>query len=319
MFTIPLSTFLTPKPFPPTTSHHIVAPQDLVNTLHCPRVGGNGEIDSPLSFDGLLDVAINPSAAQVVARDLSTALQTQHLGEIDGPLLFAGPLDVAMNPTITSPTLDPQSPRQTVMHSAELPNTAQIGRNFNTAGSDRFPDDEVMSSTIPPCHTRPLYDSIELPELVDEEPLFQEILLSRARSPAPAPSPLPRVGMDRLSPQVEGRAVVEFPLQTNALGLYTDTPYLHDTVRRALFDPSFSLHPLEPGTARHLWDPAAGPDVRGLSILFLESRTTVNVVPSKRNGGVVRVGDVLRAFKIALAGSGARNGKRAGVIVKGYY
>ena len=258
----------------------------------------------------------------------SNTLQTQlHGGDgkNDCPLAFPGPADVVMNTIVPSLTAATQSPSQMLAHISKFPSPLQISENFSNTGSEGFPDVGVMPSRMPsltpPHHTRPLYHSTELPELDDKEPLFgvQEFTLSPAGSPIPVLGPSPEEGTTRRSPPANESAVLEFPLQTNALGLYTDTPYLHDIVRRAVFDPSFSLHPLEPSVLRHLGDPAAGFDVRGLSILFLVSGTALNIYPSIRNRGFVCVGDVLRALKTAPAGSDARRGTRVGVIVKGYY
>ena len=273
------------EPLPPTTSHHIlgdvgVVLRDPYDTLQTPHLDGNGETDHPLA----VGVAINPTAS-------------------------------------SSRPADTQSPSHMVAHIQELQIIPQI---LNNAGSEGFLDVGAMPSPMPsltsPRHVRPLYHSIKLPGLDDDEPKFgpQEIMLSPAGSPIPAlgSSPPARTAM---SPPVDEPTVLDFPLQINALGLYTNTPCLHDIVRRALFDPSFSLQPLEPSVARQLWDPAAGSDIRALSILLLESGTTINVKPSIRNGGDVCVGDVLRALEASPAGSDARNGTRGGVTVKGYY
>ena len=241
--------------------------------------------------------------------------------EIDRRLAPSSPVDVAINPTVSpSLTTNTQSPAQMVAHISELPNTPKVGGKFKNAGSEGFADTGAMSSLTPPHHTRALYHSIELPEL-DEELRFepQEIMPSPIGSPIPALGPSPPAETANLSSPAGEPAILESPLQTNALGLYTDTPYLHDIVRRAVFDPSFSLQLLGPNVERHLWDHAAGFDVRGLSILFIDSGTTIHVEPSMRNGGVVSVGDVLRALKTTPAGSDVRNGTKAGVIIRGYY
>ena len=258
---------------------------------------------------------------------VSDTVQTPQSGgscEVDRPWVFPGLLDVEINPTLSSP-IDKQSPSQTVVGGSELPNTRDMGRNPPNAVSAGYLDAgkalSPTSSLSPPRHTRPLYHSIELPELYDEEPVFQpqEVMLSPAGPPVLAVYPSPTVGKDRLSPWANEAPVLELHLQTNALGLYTDTPHLHDVVLRALFDPSFALHTLDLSIARYLWDHTASFDLRRVSILFLESGTTVNVEPSMRNKGTVRVGDVLRALQTVSAGSDARNGTTASVIVKGYY
>jgi len=256
---------------------------------------------------------------------VSGALQTPKLGgngEIDHLMPFPGPVEVAISLAISSShAADTQSPFQPVGKCSGLSNAPEMGGNFNNAVSGGFPDmSSPMSTVTPPFHTRPLYHSIELPEFDDDEPQFgpKEITLNPAGCPILAGSS-PPPGTARLSPPANEPAVLEFALQVNALGLYTDTPHLHDMVQRALFDPSFSLHPLDPSVARQLWDPATDFDVRGLSILFIESGMTVIIGPSMTNGGVVRVGDVLRVLKTAPAGSEVKNGTRVGVTVKGYY
>ena len=296
MFTNPGTQFSPqdrPEPFPPMTSHYIFeddrgAPKYLLYTLQSPDLGENCETDGRLAFPGTLDVAVKPAVS-------------------------------------ISLTADTESPSQMVAQGLERRNRLQMGRNPDPPGSEVFPDagrmSPPMSSLTPPRHTRPLHHSIKLPELDGEEPPYQpqEIMLSPTESPIPALHPSPTAGKARWSPRADKIPAFELSLQINALGLYTDTPYLHDIVRRAIFDPSFSLHIFDPSVTQHLWDAAAGFDVRGLSIIFLESGTTVYIEPSMRNGGVVRVGDVLHVLKTAPAGSYTRNGTRAGVILKGYY
>ena len=269
---------------------------------------------------------ISGERTQIASQDVSDTFQTPELdanGDIDRPRAIPGPLEVQMNPTLSSPAADNRSSSsQTVAHGSELFNPSEVDRNFNNREFGGFPDARVMPiPTSPPRHTRPLYHSIELPALDDEEPQFrpEKITLSSAGSPISAIDPSASAGTTKLSPPANEPAVVEFPLQVNALGLYTDSPHLHDVVRRALFDTSFSLHRLDPSIGEQFLDPAAGFDVRRLSILFLESGTTINVEPSMRHGGVVCVGDVLRALKAASAGGDAKNGTRVGVIIKGYY
>jgi len=234
----------------------------------------------------------SPEDGGVTPQGLSDTLQTTNLGgngDTDRPLLFP----VTTNPTVRSSlAADTHSPSQKVSPGSGLPNVPKMGGRFNNAG---FQGTGAMASPIspftPPRHIPPLYHSIELPRLDDNEPLFQpqEIMLSPAWS-NPALGPLPPTETAKLSHPAEEPTVLDFLLQMNTLGLYTDTPYLHDIVRRAFFDPSFSLHPLDPSIAEQLWDVAAGYDMRGLSILFLASGMIINVESCMRNRGIARVG-----------------------------
>ena len=275
---------------PPATrhihDHRQMAPQDPSDTLDTSESGGGPEMGNLFAFPGTLHLVVDPTIPSSIGPGIQTVPQPEgYHAEV------------------------PCLPRRSGLN--EIKGTGMIPEAGS--GSPR------MSPMNPPRHARPLYHSIDLPNVDSEVPIF----VPRDGSPSTPRCPPVSAGARRWSPDI----TIHDPtskMSSNALWLFTDSLRLHSLIQQAISSPSFAgdlPDDTDPGMKRCLWNSATDYSVRRLLIAVPEAGVVVDVEPSSRDGDIVRVGDVLRAFKnkTTMTNRDAWNGTKMDMLVRGYY
>ena len=161
----------------------------------------------------------------------------------------------------------------------------------------------------PPPHTLPLYTTIPLPIVNDDQPppSMQRSLDSpqrlspRVMLPSPPQSP-PWSGAPPLS---SPNRVHTMP--TDTVLSNSNPVYLHPILESAVLIPPRTMHeprrPLPADVNNHLSDPATNPGLGFLTIILLPSGRHVPVQPSSAGRGIITLGDVLQVLRDLNAAS----------------
>ena len=272
----------------------------------------------------------NPSAprhilecARIVPEDQLDTLYAPELGEryeMGHLVVLPGTVHLVMDPSIASSNdpYIPTVPQPTVYH-REMRSLPRRSGNREKRGAPNAGNlSTLMSSMNHPQHTRPLYHSIDLPDVGEDVPIFppRDSRFGAQWYPSQA------AGTRRWMPDAK---ILDPTIQTNsnALGLFTETLQLHPIIQHALSSPLAAdlQDSTDPGMQEQIWDSATDCRVRRLLIILLGTGVLMDVEPSSRDGDFVRVGDVLRALKnkTMRASRDAWNGTKAGMLVRGYY